>query len=83
MARWTGRALAGVILKGCQRGGRVVMPGAVIERGAQVKRAIVAEHAVIGAGAVVGEDSGDIAVVGEKVVLPPGAFVKAGEQRDR
>ncbi|NLV58058.1 MAG: glucose-1-phosphate adenylyltransferase [Clostridiales bacterium] len=75
---------AGVILKeGASVVDSVVMPGAVIERGAQVKRAIVAEHAVIGAGAVVGEDSGAIAVVGEKVVLPPGAFVKAGEQRDR
>ena len=61
----------------------VVMPGAVVQRGAQVKRAIVAEGAVIGAGSVVGEDTGEIAVVGEKVLLPAGTLVKAGEQRDR
>lgn len=75
---------AGVTLKeGASVVDSVVMPGAVIERGAQVKRAIVAEGAVIGAGAMVGEDTGNIAVVGEKVVLPAGAVVMAGEQRDR
>ncbi len=75
---------AGVTLKeGASVVDSVVMPGAVIERGAQVKRAIVAEGAVIGAGAMVGEDTGNIAVVGEKVILPAGAVVMAGEQRDR
>ncbi len=73
---------AGVIVKeGASLEGCVVMPGAVIERGAQVRRAIIAEGAVIGAGAVVGEESGKIAVVGNKVELPAGEVVKAGDQR--
>ena len=59
----------------------VVMPMGIIERGAQVSRAIVAENAIIGAGAMVGEEIGNIAVVGENVVLQAGTLVKAGEQR--
>ena len=73
---------AGVMVKeGAMVSDSVIMPGAVIERGALVRRAIVAEGAVVGAGAVVGEETGDIAVIGEAVILPAGTEVKAGEQR--
>lgn len=74
---------AGVVVKeGARVEDSVIMPGAVVERGALVRRAIIAEGAVIGAGAIVGEETGNIAVVGQQVVLPAGATVKAGEQRD-
>jgi len=59
----------------------VLMPGTVVERGAIVRRSIIAEGAVIGAGAMVGEETGNISVVGQQVVLPAGSTVKAGEQR--
>ena len=58
----------------------VVMPGAVIQRGASIRRAIIAENAVIGPGCHVGEEAGDIAVVGQNMVLPAGVKVAAGEQ---
>ena len=73
---------AGVIVQeGATVTDSVIMPGAVIGRGALVQRAIVAEDAVIGAGAVVGEATGDIAVIGERVDLPAGEQVAAGQQR--
>ena len=59
----------------------VLMPGCTVKRGAVVRRAIVAENAVIGSGSEVGETTGNIAVVGERVTLPAGSIVKAGEQR--
>ncbi|MCL1854957.1 MAG: glucose-1-phosphate adenylyltransferase [Clostridia bacterium] len=75
---------AGVTVKeGASVVDSVVMPGVVIERGAQIRRAILAESAVVGAGAIVGEEIGNVAVMGESVVLPAGAEVKAGEQRAR
>ena len=58
----------------------VVMPGAVIRRGAVVRRAIVAEGADVGPGAIVGEETGNIAVVGNRVTLPAGVKVTAGQQ---
>ena len=60
----------------------VIMPGAVIERGAVVRRAIVAENAHICAGAIVGEETGKIAVIGPKAVVPAGEKVAAGVQID-
>ncbi len=58
----------------------VVMPNAVIRRGAVVRRAIVAEGADVGPGAIVGEETGNIAVVGNRVTLPAGVKVTAGQQ---
>ena len=69
-----------VVEEGAQVIDSVIMPGARIEKGAVVRRAIVAENAVISAGAVVGEEEGLIAVVGQDMTVPKGAFVKAGEQ---
>ena len=72
---------AGVVVKeGATVADSVLMPGAVVERGAQVRRAIVAENAVIGAGSSVGGPEGNIAVVGQGVLLPAGGAVKPGEQ---
>ena len=59
----------------------VLMPGCTVKRGAVVRRAIVAESAIIGSGSEVGETTGNIAVVGDRVSLPAGSVVKAGEQR--
>ncbi len=58
----------------------VVMPGAIIRRGAVVRRAIIAEGADIGPGAIVGEETGNIAVVGNRITLPAGVHVTAGQQ---
>ena len=60
----------------------VVMPGSVIKRGAIVRRSIIAENATVGAGSTVGEKEGNIAVVGQGVVLPAGVSVTAGQQVD-
>ena len=60
----------------------VIMPGSVIKRGAVVRRAIVSENAVVGAGSFVGEETGNIAVVGQNVILPAGVTVTAGQQVD-
>ena len=60
----------------------VIMPGATVKRGAVVHRAIVAEDAIVGPGCLVGEETGNIAVVGQDVVLPAGVSVKAGVQID-
>ena len=74
---------AGVVVEeGAEVIDSVVMPGAVISRGAVVHRAILAENTVIGAGAFVGEDTGDIAVIAQDVVLPAGVKVAAGVQVD-
>ena len=61
-------------------GGRAA--AAVIRRGAIIRRAIVAENAVIEPGASVGEAEGDIAVVGQNVIVPAGGSVAAGAQLD-
>ena len=60
----------------------VVMPGSIIKRGAIVRRSIVAENATVGAGSIIGEDSGNIAVIGQGVVLPAGVSVPSGTQVD-
>ena len=60
----------------------VVMPGSIIKRGASVRRSIVAENATVGAGSIIGEDSGNIAVIGQGVVLPAGVSVPSGTQVD-
>ena len=60
----------------------VVMPGSIINRGAIVSRSIVAENATVGAGSIIGEDSGNIAVIGQGVVLPAGVSVPSGTQVD-
>lgn len=65
----------------------IIMPGAKIESGATVEYAIVAENAVIAEGAHVGEspegiaclDDWGVTVIGEKVTIGKGAFVKAKE----
>ena len=74
---------AGVVIEeGANVRDSVIMPGAVIHRGAVVRRAIVAEGAVIGAGCFVGEEEGNIAVVGQNMILPAGVSVAAGQQVD-
>ena len=60
----------------------VVMPGSVIKRGAIVRRSIIAENATVGAGSVIGEHEGNIAVIGQGVILPAGVSVSAGQQVD-
>ncbi len=60
----------------------VIMPNAVVERGAIVRRAIIAEGAHIGPGAIIGKNHGNIAVVGEEVVLPAGFVVEGGSQQE-
>ena len=71
-----------VVEAGAQVIDSVIMPGAVIRRGAIIRRAIVAENAVIEPGASVGEAEGDIAVVGQNVIVPAGGSVAAGAQLD-
>ena len=74
---------AGVVIEeGANVRDSVIMPGAVIHRGAVVRRASVAEGAVIGAGCFVGEEEGNIAVVGQNMILPAGVSVAAGQQVD-
>lgn len=60
----------------------VVMPGVSIGRGARIERAIIAQGAKIGAGAHVGAKDGEIAVIGQDIVLPAGVTVPAGEMVD-
>ena len=74
---------AGVVIEeGADVEYSVVMPGSVIKRGSIVRRSIIAENATVGAGSIVGEKEGNIAVVGQGVVLPAGVSVSAGQQVD-
>lgn len=74
---------AGVVIEeGADVEYSVVMPGSVIKRGSIVRRSIIAENAIVGAGSIVGEKEGNIAVVGQGVVLPAGVSVSAGQQVD-
>ena len=74
---------AGVIIEeGAKVESSVIMPGSVIKRGAVVQRAIVAMNGVVGPGAFVGEETGNIAVVGPGMTVPPGKHIPAGDQVD-
>lgn len=74
---------AGVVIEeGAKVEYSVIMPGSIVKRGAVVRRSIVAENATVGAGAIVGEETGNIAVIGQGVVLPAGVSIPAGQQVD-
>jgi glucose-1-phosphate adenylyltransferase len=58
--------------------GSVLLPGAVVRAGATVERAILDDGVEVGRDASVGSPDGDIALVGRRAVLEPGARVGAG-----
>jgi len=56
----------------------VVLPGAVVRRGAVVRHAILDDRVEVGNEATVGAEDGEIALVGLRSVVEPGANIEAG-----
>jgi glucose-1-phosphate adenylyltransferase len=60
----------------------VLLHDVVVRRGARVTRAVLDDGCEVGRDAVVGADTGDVAVLGLRTGVAPGAYVPAGEARD-
>jgi glucose-1-phosphate adenylyltransferase len=56
----------------------VLLPGSVVRAGATVERAIVDDGVEVGGDASVGEKDGEIALVGKRAVVEPGARLAGG-----
>ncbi len=56
----------------------VLLPGAVVRAGARVERAILDDRVEVGRGARIGEEKGDIALVGLRAAVEPGAELPGG-----
>src|SRR4051794_3787379 len=58
--------------------GSVLLPGSVVRAGATVERAILDDGVEVGGEASVGEHDGEIALVGKRAVVEPGARLAGG-----
>ncbi len=67
------RVEAGAVVRGS-----VLLPGSVVRAGATVERAILDDGVEVGRDASVGERDGEIALVGKRAVVEPGARLGGG-----
>jgi glucose-1-phosphate adenylyltransferase len=70
------RVEAGAVVRGS-----VLLPGSVVHAGATVERAILDDGVEVGREASVGEPAGEIALVGKRALVEPGARLGGGARR--